>query len=173
MFCLVMIIFLVPCRQVAVITHYETVTSVQPVPALTTVTSIDFTVLPQVETVTKVVTEGEPQYFTDVTLVTHTVYNQPRVTITREFPYPYDSAYHELVTETRYVTENVVANQGPRLISTVLNTAVSYTPSYVTVTVDKTVPYTTTVLQQVPQTVTVPCGDRGIENTGNSYNTYN
>lgn len=157
------------CQQVAVITDYETVTTVQKVPVLTTVTSIDFTLLPNVITIPKIVSEGVPQYFTDTAVVTHTVYNQPRITVTKEFPYPYDSVQHKEVTETRYVTETVQAHHGPRVISTVLRTQVSYSPVYVTVTLTDTVPYTTTVQQQVRQTVTLPCGGGGSGLTVNSY----
>lgn len=148
-------------QQVAYITDYVTVTTVQEVPVLTTVTSIDFTVQPHIVTIAKVVSEGVPQYFTDTAVVTHTVYNQPRVTVTKEFPYPYNSVQHQQVTETVYVTETVNAPQGPRVISTVLRTHVSYTPVYITVTLTDTVPYTTTVQQKVLQTVTAPCGGGG------------
>lgn len=160
------------CRQVAVITHYKTVTEVQQVPVLTTVTSISVEVEPHVTTIVNVKTEGDPQYFTDTKLVTHTVYNQPRVTVTKQFQYPYDSVHHQQVTETRYVTETVVAKKGPRLTSTVLRTLLSYTPYYVTVTVTNTIPFISTVLQQVPQTVQAPCGGGGNEGIGNSYDLY-
>lgn len=164
-----MLTFLFACQQVAIITDYETVTTVQKVPVLTTVTSIDFTLQPHVITIAKVVSEGVPQYFTDTAVVTHTVYNQPRITVTKEFPYPYDSVQHKQVTETRYVTETVKAHHGPGVTSTVLRTHVSYTPVYVTVTLTDTVPYTTTVLQQVRETVTAPCGGGGSGLTVNSY----
>ncbi|XP_050733667.1 uncharacterized protein LOC127007100 [Eriocheir sinensis] len=156
-------------NSVAIITDYKTVTTVQKVPVLTTVTSIDFTLQPHVITIPKIVSEAVPQYFTDTAVVTHTVYNQPRITVTKEFPYPYDSVQYKQVTETRYVTETVQGYHGPRVTSTVLRTQISYSPVYISVTLTDTVLYTTTVLQPVRQTVTATCGGGGSGLTVNSY----
>lgn len=164
----------VASRQVAYITHYKTITTVQDVPALTTVTNIGLTVDPRIEVVKKIETKGAPQYFTETVLVTHTSYNQPRATVTEQFPYNFDNTQHQQVAVTQYVTVTVAGNQGPGLISTVANNVVSYTPAYYTVTVTNSVPYTTTVLQQSLETVTVnaPCGGGGGGNTGNAYDSY-
>ncbi|KAK8733847.1 hypothetical protein OTU49_006210, partial [Cherax quadricarinatus] len=143
--------------SVAVGTRYVSVTDVQPVPAVTTVTNIKLQVVPSVVTNIKGVTVGSAKVLTDTAYFTKTITKQSVYTATQKVPFPIITTQYKVVTETKIVADTVTVTaplkKAPPVISTIENTEVHYNPVILTTTLFTTI-YATVVKQQpVPFTV--------------------